>query len=178
MKKALLDASSAILLFKADLLSKLTDIYCVAVTQSVLHELTRENHCGADTFHHYAAQKKIGVIDVGSGEFPCRKSLLPSRSLGRGEGDTIKCFAAGGWDFIITDDGRAARYCRRNNLPFINALLFPRLLYFCHGISLAESNHTLKAISSLGRYSSAVIDWAESCKKEALLFAIPDSCGV
>ena len=48
MKKSLLDASSAILLFKVDLLIELTNVYHVSVTRSVLQELTREKHHGTD----------------------------------------------------------------------------------------------------------------------------------
>ena len=175
MKKALLDASSAILLLKADLLAKLIDFYHVSLTQSVLHELTRENYYGADTFYHYAAVQKIRVLDEQNVPFPPKKTCQSLRSLDQGELDTIKCFIASDQDFIIIDDGRAARYCSKNNIAFINALLCPRLLYYCNSISVDECNAAMDTLIRIGRYSAEVIEWAKNCKKEFLLFAIPDT---
>jgi predicted nucleic acid-binding protein len=173
MKKSILDASSAILLFKVDLLQELTDVYQVFVTGSVLQELTRGNHQGADSFLHFASLNKIRTIDSENILLKCKASGDSIYSLDQGEHDTIKCFAAGGYDFIITDDGRAARYCKKNGLPFINALLFPRLLYFADLISWQESNNKTDAIIRIGRYSTEVIEWARNCQKESLPFAMP-----
>ena len=175
MKRAVLDASSAILLKKADLLDKLLEVYHVSLTQSVLHELTRKNSYGTDTFLHFAAREKIKIIDVKNLAFPLKNTAPALPILGQGEADIIKCYGAGDQDFIIIDDGRAARYCSKNNIAFINALLFPRLLYFSSRISLDECNGLMDTIIQSGRYSGKIIAWARSCKKEALRFAIPDS---
>jgi predicted nucleic acid-binding protein len=173
MKKSILDASSAILLFKVDLLKELTDVYHVFVTRSVLQELTRRNHQGADTFQRFTSLKKIRIIDLENVLLKCKNSGDSLCFLDKGELDTIKCFGAGDHDFIITDDGRAARYCKKNGLPFINALLFPRLLYFADLISWQESNNKTDAIIRIGRYSTEVIEWARNCQKESLSFAMP-----
>ena len=173
MKKAILDASSAILLFKVDLLKELTDVYHVFVTSSVLQELTRKNHQGADLFQHFASLNKIRIIDVENDLLKCKSSGDSLCSLDKGELDTIKCFGAGDHDFIIIDDGRAARYCKKNGLPFINGLLFPRLLYFADLISRQESNNKIDAIIYNGRYSIGVIEWVRNCQKESLAFAMP-----
>jgi predicted nucleic acid-binding protein len=177
MKKVLLDASSAILLLKADLLSKLLDIYSVSQTQSVLHELTRENHFGTETFRQLAARNKITVIDVQNTTLPI-KAHRTRHALGRGEFDTIKCFEAGSHDFIIVDDGKAARYCTKKSLAFINALLFPRVLFLNNNISQEECNAYMDKIIRHGRYSGKVIAWAQNCKKASLLFAFPDDGGI
>ena len=173
MKKSILDASSAILLFKVDLLKELTDVYHVFVTRSVLQELTRRNHQGADTFQRFTSLKKIRIIDLENVLLKCKNSGDSLCFLDKGELDTIKCFGAGDHDFIITDDGRAARYCKKNGLPFINGLLFPRLLYFADLISWQESNNKTDAIIRIGRYSTEVIEWARKCQKESLPFAMP-----
>jgi predicted nucleic acid-binding protein len=173
MKKSILDASSAILLFKVDLLKELTDVYHVFVTRSVLQELTRRNHQGADTFQRFTSLKKIRIIDLENVLLKCKTSGDSLCFLDKGELDTIKCFGAGDHDFIITDDGRAARYCKKNGLPFINALLFPRLLYFADLISWQESNNKTDAIIRIGRYSTEVIEWPRNCQKESLSFAMP-----
>jgi predicted nucleic acid-binding protein len=173
MKKTLLDASSAILLFKVGLFKELTDAYHVSVVRTVLEELTRENHHGSATFLRYVSLNKLKVIDIKNIPAKCASSGISLSSLDQGELDTIKCFTAGSHDFIITDDGRAARYCKANGLPFINALLFPRLLYFSGYVSWQESNNKMDAIIRIGRYSSEVIEWAQNCQKENLIFAIP-----
>jgi len=147
----------------------------VSQTQSVLHELTRKNSFGADKFRQYAILDTIKTIDVQNMSFPLKKAAQALPVLGKGELDTIKCFWAGNQDFIIIDDGRAARYCSNNNIPFINALLFPRLLYFSSSISNDQCNALMDKITQLGRYSGKVMAWARSCKKESLLFAIPDT---
>ena len=174
MKKVLLDASSAILLFKADLLARLTQVYNVTQTHSVLHELTRKDYSGAETFRQYATEKKIRIIDVQNVPFPLQKAGQALPSLGQGELDTIKCFWTDEQDFIIIDDGRASRYCRKNNIAFINALLFPRLLYLNRSISPAGCTAAMNKVVHAGRYSNEIIAWAQNCKRESLLFAIPD----
>lgn len=173
MTRVLLDSSSAILLFKADLFDALIKVYHVSMPQSVLHELTFEDYPGADAFFQYTTLKKIKIVSVEYEKSRYENSLNGQSSLHKGERDTIGCFQAGGYDFIITDDGRAARYCRQNDIPFINALLFPRVLYYLNKSSLQESNNKMGKLISLGRYSAKVVKWAENCKKEALYFAIP-----
>ena len=173
MKKTLLDASSAILLFKAGLVNELINVYRVFVTGSVLQELTRENHHGVGTFLRYVTLQKIRVIDEDDIFSQTEIPTASLRLLDQGELDTIMCFASGNYDFIITDDGRAARYCKENGLPFINALLFPRLLNFAGLMSRQESNDKMDAIIHLGRYSREIIEPAQSCRKESLAFAIP-----
>lgn len=175
MKKILLDTSSAILLFKAGLVNELTNVYHVFVTGSVLQELTRENHPGAATFFEYFFLQKIRGIGEGDILFQSEIPTASLRSLDQGELDTIMSFASGNYDFIITDDGKAARYCKENGLPFINALLFPRLLNFAGLISRQDSNDKMDAIVHSGRYSKEIVEWARSCRKESLTFAIPDA---
>ena len=177
MKKTLLDASSAILLFKAGLLENLTNVYQVFVTGSVLQELTRENLHGAGTFLRYVTLQKIRVIDEDDIFSQTEIPTASLRLLGQGELDTIMCFASGNYDFIITDDGKAARYCKENGLPFINALLFPRLLNFAGLLSQQGGNDKMDAIIHLGRFSPEIIEWARSCRKESLTFAIPVTAG-
>ena len=98
-------------------------------------------------------------------------------SLDQGERDTITCFESGGMDLIITDDGRAARYCREKGVPFINALLFPRLLYFAARITKKESWDKMATLIRLGRYTPEIIEWAKNCSRESLSFAASGSAG-
>ena len=175
MKKILLDASSAILLFKADLLLELTDMYQVFVTNSVFLELIWKNHYEADIFQRCVSLHKIRVIEEDVLPLSGISQAAMGSSLDQGELDTIMCFATGDYDFIITDDGKAARFCKEESLPFINALLFPRLLNFAGLMSRQASKDKMNDIIWFGRYSKEVIELAWSCSKESLHFAIPDA---
>ena len=136
MKRVLLDSSSAILLFKTDLLDALVAEYQVSITPSVKHELTSENRAGAERILHLIHVEKIRLTGHQNTSFIKSTSSSSSSSLDRGERDTIRCFEAGRYDFIITDDGKAAKYCSLNDIPFINALLLPRVLYFMNNFTL------------------------------------------
>lgn len=177
MKRALLDASSAILLYKTGLLEAFTGVFHVFIPRSVQQELTNKNRSGAAAFAHHAMADTIRVIVTDNVVPNPTAHSEAMNSLGRGERDTITCLKAGKGDFVVTDDGRAARYCRDKALPFINALLFPRLLYFAGIMSFNESKTKMETIIHIGRYSSQITAWAFSCPKEALAFAIPREVG-
>ena len=132
-----------------------------------------ENRHGKGIFQRCVFLEKIRVIDEKDIFSQSEILTTPLRSLDQGELDTIMCFASGNYDFIITDDGKAARYCKEKRLPFINALLFPRLLDFAGLMSRQDSNDKMDAIIHLGRYSREIIESARSCRKESLTFAIP-----
>jgi len=177
MKRALLDASSAILLYKAGLLEVLTGVYHVFIPRSVQQELICNNRSGAATFAQHVTAGTIKVIDTDNA-VPNSTALESGlNSLGRGERDTIRCLKAGKGDFIVTDDGRAARYCQDKALPFINALLFPRLLYFAGIMSPNERRTKMETIIRIGRYSPQITAWAFQSSKEVLAFAIPQEVG-
>jgi hypothetical protein len=177
MNKALLDASSAILLYKTGLLHDLVAVYQIHVTRSVLEELTGRSRPGAATFARCIDENTLSVISMENEEANYKGVESEMKTLGKGELDTIRCLEAGMGDFIITDDGKAARYCKNKTLPFINALLFPRLLYFAGIFSLHESVMKMEAIRRIGRYSPQITAWASNCAKEALDFAIPRKVG-
>lgn len=177
MKRALLDASSAILLYKTGLLEVFIGLYHVFIPRSVLQELTLENRAGAAVFAHHVTADIIKVIDTDK-VVPNSTALSKAmNSFGKGERDTVMCLKAGKGDFIVTDDGKAARYCQDKALPFINALLFPRLLYFAGIMSINESRTKMASIIHVGRYSPQITAWAFNCSKEALAFAIPRKVG-
>ena len=177
MNEALLDASSAILLYKTGLLEAFIGVYHVFIPRSVQQELTRENLAGAAVFAHHVTADTIKVLDIDM-VVPNSTALSKAmNSFGKGERDTIMCLNAGKGDFIVTDDGKAARYCRDKALPFINALLFPRLLYFAGIMSINESRTKMASIIHVGRYSTQITAWAFNCSKEALAFAIPREVG-
>ena len=61
MKQVIIDASSAILLFKAGLFSDLLRSYKIIITESVYGELTGNDHTGAKEFRNYRQSGKMEV---------------------------------------------------------------------------------------------------------------------
>ncbi len=173
MKKALLDASSAILLFKSGMFDNLLDLYNIIITDSVYDELTANDHIGAKEFRNYRRSGKMGVQPSLKGEELNQLPFPDISSLGKGERDTIHQFHNGVGHFIIIDDGKGAKYCRDNRIPYINALLFPRILCLTHSISETGFNNKAKIIISIGRYSQEIIDYALTCTKDDLEFFLP-----
>lgn len=174
MKNSVLDASSAILLYKADLFHELLVTYQIVLADSVYAELTRAGYPGTNAFATSRADNIITVHKTPQG-VPQRPASLCGAlsSLDRGERDTIFCYMAGGGGFIITDDGDAARYCRENSIPFMNALLFPRILSYSQRVSEAHCKHLTESLLSLGRYSRPVIDFAAQASREDLAHFLP-----
>jgi len=175
MKTGILDASSAILLFKAGLYQILVDSYQIIIADSVDAELVKEGYAGADVFARNRTCHKITVLKVQEAAYQRPGSHSELLSLDRGERDTVVCFASGVGDFVITDDGRAARYCRNNGIPYINALLFPRILFFCGQLPFHLCQQTMQYLIAIGRYSREVIHFAASCSREELMPFLPET---
>ena len=95
------------------------------------------------------------------------------QKLGRGEAETIQLYNSGRGDFIVTDDGAAAKLCKRGDIPFINALLFPVVLKYTETRPDDFCNRAFGMITDIGRYSDDVIDYASRCDKKEISFALP-----
>lgn len=168
MKKVLIDASSAILLFKVELFECLLNNYDVIMVDTVYREVSKPGYAGAALFRKLALDHRFTVGRL-PGIRPAGRERLPAPTrLDRGERDTISGFAAGMGDFIIIDDGRAARYLRDNNLPFINALLVLRLFCLQGKISANEYSLVTERLLAHGRYSAFIVDYASHCTKDVL----------
>lgn len=173
MKKALLDTSSAILLFKSGLFQDLIDSYEIIITESVYDELTANDHMGAEEFKNHYKNGEIHIQRFSKIEKINRLTFPDTSSLDKGERDTIHQFYNGVGEFLIIDDGEGAKYCRDNKIPYINALLFPRILFLTNIISIAEFDTKAEMIMSVGRYSRKIIDYALNCAKDDLEFFFP-----
>ena len=164
----LVDASSAILLFKTKLFENLLQYYQVKVSASVFKEITKAGYPGAD---YFADCKEQGLLAVDQLD-PIEKKKDIS-FLDQGERETICLYLQGTAKFIITDDGPAARYCKSNRIPFINALLLPRILFANQIISENLYHKQMDSLISLGRYSEQVIDFAQNCSPRELNYFKP-----
>ncbi|MCB2181884.1 MAG: hypothetical protein KQH63_07655 [Desulfobulbaceae bacterium] len=171
-KTALLDASSAIILFKVDLHSIISEMYDVIMPASVYNEITDHPYPGAEEYRHLLAENKF-TLQGTLPEIPSKSTEPGFRKLDRGEHDIIQLYYAGPGDFIITDDGAAAKYCKREGIPFVNALLVPVILKFAAMTDTFSCRESMDKIMNQGRYSSTIISFAENCRKEELSFFMP-----
>jgi predicted nucleic acid-binding protein len=169
VKTVLVDASSAILLHKAEVLIHIQTVFRLCMTTSVYEELTHQERPGARAVVRAHRDQQITVLT------PCGTTdprHLPS-NLHRGERDTLQCYLDGAADFIIIDDGRGAGYCRREAIPYINALLCPRLLVAAGRMTSAAARFAMARIADLGRYSEWVKHHAVTCSDSALTTFLP-----
>lgn len=168
-KTGLVDASSAILLYKSDILRALLEAYNILISESAYEEVTREDYPGASVFRRCRVAGELTVQPAPLGEV----SATRLSAMHRGERDTIRCFEAGYGNFIITDDGKAARYCRKRRIPFVNAILVPRLLFLAGRLSQRECARKIEALVRLGRYGRHVVDFAKRCPSRDLVRFLP-----
>ncbi|MFO7558956.1 MAG: hypothetical protein R6X10_09015 [Desulfobacterales bacterium] len=168
MKTVLIDSSSAILLFKSGLFDHLIHRFEVILSNSVYKELTTSAHAGSNEFKTYIQNHKMTVRHP---EADNTASRIPQ--LDAGERGTILLFQKGAADFIMIDDGEGAGYCRRNQIPYINALLFPKILLFSGIISPEECRGRIETILNLGRYSKEIIEYALGCDKMKVELFLP-----
>ncbi len=164
-----MDASSAILLCRADLHRIVSEMYNVVMSQSVYDEITDNSYPGAREYQELLANNKITVQVPIAGGVPDSDSL-GLHKLGQGEHDIIRLYYAGYGDFIMTDDGAAARYCKSEQIRFINALLIPMIIKCTGQQSDAYCQAAFDRVLSVGRYSNWVIDFAEKCEREELSY--------
>ena len=169
---ALVDSSSAIILYKANLHLAVCRMYNVVLSSSVYVEITANSYPGAQAYQQLLADKKITLQTPPFS--PLAKPVLSGlQSLDEGERDVIELYYAGKGDFIITDDGAAAKYCKRKQVRFINALLIPAILSYSSQQSDVHCREAFNKILRIGRYSRWVINFAEKCKREELSFFLP-----
>jgi hypothetical protein len=170
-KPVIIDASSAILLYKTGWMVPLMQRYRVGTGPVVWRELTVGNHPGARAFPRW---RRAGLIHVRDDHL-VRPRGADGRldRLGAGERECIGFYLGGNGVFIIVDDGPAAAYCRHEQIPYINALLVPRLLdpdTAADGPGVATA---MQQILAIGRYANWVAAYARTCRPEDLAFFRP-----
>ena len=168
-KRTLVDASSAILLSKTGLFRRLTEMYQVVMAEAVYGEITRTGYPGAAGFSAARCAGEIRVLSPGAARFPEAEALLS----GLGERDTIRLFSRGDGDFIIIDDRKGAGFCRSVGIPYINALLFPRILMLAGELSEDECRRRTGDLLKNGRYSPKIVRVAAAVSQERLHRFLP-----
>lgn len=171
-KSAVVDSSSAIILYKCGIFEKTARLFNLLIPNSVRMEITQIKHSGADYFIDCIERGNIKVVNADLLPIESCRNSSELNSLGAGECETIDLYINGTGDFIIIDDRKGASICRKRNLKYINALLIPRVLFLAGVSSREECNQDFSNIINLGRYSSWVIDYASSCADEKLLWYV------
>ena len=170
-KKAfLIDASSAILLFKTNWMASLLDHYRVGIGPTVYRELTVPDHPGAEAFVRWRQAERL-ILHNRNGSAADPATAL--KRLDAGERECIDLYGEGAGRFVMLDDGPAAAFCRREAIPYVNALLVPRLLVPRPVSDPAGLKDAVLAIYAKGRYASWVLEYALTCSDEDLAFFLP-----
>lgn len=170
IRSAVIDASSAILLAKAGLLERLAGTFRLTMVSSVFAETTRSGYSGANTVKRLREDGGISVCDPAATDFSMDSAL---GVLHTGERDTIAAWLQGIADFVIIDDGRGAGYCRDRGIPYINALLVPRIWVMGKRMAPAEAQRCTETILALGRYAPWIVRYAATCPAGELDFFLP-----
>ncbi len=155
MRKIIADSSSLILLFKCGAAEDLLNNCCCIIPEPVRDELTAQGHDGSDFFDQ-CIRKGALTVKIHAG------GAAISISLHKGEMGVISLYNEGAGQYIIIDDGRGAAFCRNNTIPYINALLAVKILFFSGIISRKKFDVAYLWLKSNGRYSKAVIEWADA----------------
>lgn len=169
-KRILLDASSAILLFKSGWMEALLERYRVVTGPGAFREMTVRGYSGAAQFERWHGDSRITIH---SPPTTTNERAADWAHLDLGERDCIDLYHAGAGAFILIDDGPAAVFCRRNAIPYVNALLVPRLLGAGASAPGAEVIAAMQTIFKLGRYAPWVMEYALNCPCEGLSLFLP-----
>jgi predicted nucleic acid-binding protein len=166
------DASSAILLEKADLFTTVSKAFRILFPASVFKEITRPGYPGSAFF---TKTLENGMVDVVFGSEKNLFSGYPRKNeMDAGERDAVCLFLEQKQGFILIDDGRAAAWCRDHDLPFINALLVPKILGVAGWITREDGMERMEFLCRTGRYSQKIKDLAFSFTKKDLTLFMPE----
>jgi predicted nucleic acid-binding protein len=141
------------------------------MSDSVFDEITRNGLPGAGEYEHLLKEELLEVIPISCSP-PWSMSDDSLQRLDRGERDTLLLFHEGHGDFVITDDGAAARFCLSSRIPFVNSLLLLRLLHHSGMIGGNSYEAGFQSLLALGRYSEKVREYARNCPDSELLFFV------
>ena len=162
LPKVIADSSSIILLQKVGLLTIFLNAYWVIIPGPVYDELTGGGKKGSAELHSLLANHV---------ETPSDNAGV--QGLGRGEGSVISLYFDGVGDFVLLDDKKAAKYCKSQAIPFINALLAARILCLAGAINDDDYRAAAELLIREGYYSDAIIEKAAAIRDDELQQFMP-----
>lgn len=170
-----IDASSAILLFKTGLFHLCTQYFSMIMETHVYKEVRVPDHPGAKFFLSMVQKNSIKVC---RSNHDCPVDIHLPENLDPGERQTIALYLQNARpnqrSFIIIDDAKGAKFCLSSNLPFINALLVPKILWFAGILNKNDYLDKTALVIEKGRYSRTVIEKAKALSPSDLAIFIPD----
>lgn len=172
MKRVLLDSSSLILLQKADLLSVFSEFCRLYLTPAVYEEVTVAGKTGVEMFENLCQGGLLHVLPLPETKTDLHVTVELEK-MGRGELQTLLHAITGDYDCIVVDDRQAAKFCYKWNIPFINGLLVPKILFWAGHISGEESHRYFGDIERRGHYSKTIILRAKQLSQDELQQFIP-----
>ena len=144
------DSSSLILLAKADMLCQLCEKARLFITQTVEEEI-RFDSIDSRLIRDLIAKGGIIVRKIEKNDLPV--------SLHKGERSAIMLFRISNADYLLIDDKKAALYCKRNAIPYINALLVPHYLRMCRIIDEQTMKRKILLLSEIGHYAAWIKEY-------------------
>ncbi|MGA1844203.1 MAG: hypothetical protein ACMUIS_06535 [bacterium] len=144
------DSSSLILLAKAELLGLLCQNAHLYITPAIRAEIIFDS-----------PDSRVIRALIFTGEIAVRNpedELRPS-SLDLGEKTAISLFNCMRVDYLLIDDRKAALYCRRHAIPYINALLVPCYLRGCGAMDGETMREKIGVLTGIGRYAQWIKDY-------------------
>jgi len=160
MRVLVADASSLILLAKAQVLASLAGVAQLLVPAGVFEEV-----CGPEQLGRYpdaqavmtlVAQERLLVQQVR------RMAALPA-TLGRGESEAVSLFVQERADAVLTDDGRAIRVCRIMGIPYTTSPRCVVDMFRMGELRRRDARDAIERLAVHGRYSPDVVAAAIQC---------------
>ena len=158
-KTAIIDAASAILLTRAGAFTRFADRYPLVMSTAVFAEVTLPGYPGSTRLNTYFHERRFRVAPIAHGT---DAQAAWAAGLHAGERATIALYFAQQGDFVVIDDGRGAGVCRRERIPYINALLVPRLLYYTGDASADWAEEKADIIRKRGHYGKEIVRFADA----------------
>lgn len=175
MQTVYIDASSAILLYKTDLFIFCSQYFSLIMERDAYEEVRVPDYPGAEFFLSMVKKNRVLVCKSHPG---CLGGKPMPENLGLGERQTLAVYfqnlSPDRHSFIIIDDAKAAKFCVRHKVPFINALLIPKVLWFAGILNKNDYIDKTALLIEEGRYSRTVIEKAKALSPSDLALFIPD----
>lgn len=170
-----IDASSAILLYKTGLFDLCAQYFSMIMETCVYKEVQVPDHPGANFFLSMVQKDSVKVCRTYPDDLI---DISLSENLDLGERQTIALYCRNACSdqrsFIIIDDAKGAKFCMRHKIPFINALLVPKILWFAGILNKNDYLDKTAMVIEKGRYSRTVIEKARALSSLDLAIFIPD----
>lgn len=154
-KSFISDSSSLILLAKADLLGLLCKNARIFITPAISKEILF-NSKDSELIQILISRGEIAVKRMD--EMRTEESGLPI-SLDKGERTALALFKKMEVDYLLVDDKKAAVYCKKYSIPYINALLIPLYLRNCMAIDDQMMKKKIELLNEIGRYAEWIKEY-------------------